>query len=551
MSRGPGRKPEPIRDQPLQTALRNAIQWQFAPTALRDEETFGPILRLPVVQQVLTRESAQDIGYAARMVIDRILGRKEDPFHVELVALVPRDREELRRIIDAYLREPSTDTAAERRKKALPNLSDKGRQGKEVDLAGQLRDLLEEYDTEVARVFADEPARAVKPAVPTPRRTSDDGPERATAVRSSPRATRYLRLKPILSAALALALIVAAIVVATGWPFGGGSAPKANACAAKTGGVPTNITFRGQKNVISSPLTAALGVANIMCGDTQYSPVRNGLVDDVIKAELFYGNEDPATPTVQHLQAQFSNTTATQAQPPGVRVLLGAGGQSGALFAPIPLSLANAKLKFIPGSVTSRINVARSGERPHWVTRRVSDAFAVRPSNLPSVGLGPQHYGTLTALYRIVGYADSLVVAANPQTRRGIWHPTINIYPGQQLQLRVVATNEGNLKLHEVTMRISLPADLTYIAGSTEVHTGGGAPRALDEMAGMSGADSTRPGFAVGSLDVGQRVELRVVVGVSALMSPGATEGVKGTVSAAGIAGETYNYSDLKVVAPR
>jgi len=234
-------------------------------------------------------------------------------------------------------------------------------------------------------------------------------------------------------------------------------------------------------------------VANVTTGDTEYFPFRDALVDDVLKVQLGVRNTNetglPITGvgialgvpddrgTKQELGANISASRGVNLNPTAI----------------VELSLDDARLRYVPGSLKLRHNVARAGESHTYVTEELDDSVLLRDSYAMG-DLAPGEAFTITYLVRSVATAVSIVAAVR-EIPAGAFAAKSGAEPGASVQYRIVAQNKGNEPLREVLMHANLPPNVAYVPGSTMVVVGdelGEVPDGIVDFSSPSRAPSGR-----------------------------------------------------------
>ncbi|HIA91546.1 TPA: DUF11 domain-containing protein [Candidatus Saccharibacteria bacterium] len=232
-------------------------------------------------------------------------------------------------------------------------------------------------------------------------------------------------------------------------------------------------------------LESDLGVANQTQGDTSYSDSVNAKVDDVVKVQLWYHNMEDADSglNAEKLTAKI-NIPTDKGVNQTISATVGADNANTVnTSVDVTLSLENAYLEFIPGTVEWRHNtgaatdpsVCDTGNDPAgapakcYTTEVITDEVVTKPNGAvietdykPCFGFE----STITVLARVKAQEVSINKTVREAGLTG-WQTHNAAKPGALLEYQIRFANEGNVPLEGVIVGDNLPKYLSYVEGST------------------------------------------------------------------------------------
>jgi len=263
-------------------------------------------------------------------------------------------------------------------------------------------------------------------------------------------------------------------------------------------------------------LSSDLAVANVTAGDTEYRNAVEARVDDVVKFEIAYSNNQTSEPNnIAHdVVAKIALANESDMHITAFGCMFGANVKQVARTATVKTKVP-ATLEYIPGSSKWRHNLG-TAKNPHWVTETLTDGFITSGAHVPIGDVAPSkaYQGTITILARIV--APSLKVENEVKVEgQKTWEDEIDANPGDMLAYIIHFENTGNIELTNMVIRDSLPPNMTYVAGSTKLFVG-------DNKVGETMPDGvTNGGLNIGNYAVGVDGYVRFNAKVNPDIKPG------------------------------
>jgi uncharacterized repeat protein (TIGR01451 family) len=213
-------------------------------------------------------------------------------------------------------------------------------------------------------------------------------------------------------------------------------------------------------------------VANVTGGVTpNYQKSATAKVDDIVRVQVWYHNQEEADSgkVAENVNVKINVPTTPGKVQTVTSTVKAANSNSVTDTATVNLSLENAYMEFIPGSVKLRHNVGTNAA-PNYVTQTISDA-AVTSANgaVVETALQPcfNFESTVTAEFRVKAPVVSIVKQVKVDAPGNTFVVENTAKPGETLKYVLIVKNESNTVLTEVQVGDNLPPHLTYVPGST------------------------------------------------------------------------------------
>lgn len=241
-------------------------------------------------------------------------------------------------------------------------------------------------------------------------------------------------------------------------------------------------------------LQAVLGVANVTTQDVTYYPTRRAKVDQVVKAQFSIKNTNENGLPITGLRIAFDIPQEQgKSQQVGATVTAG-GGIALATKVPVYLSLEQARLQYIPGSLKLRQNTSGPGEVASFATEQLSDTVLFRDDYpVGDVPAGEDGSFSITFLMRSIATA----IAIRAQVRElpdGNWAAKSTSRPGARIQYRIEVENKGNEVFRETLVHANLSRDLAYVPDTTRAIIDGQLRAVPDGVVDFSSPSRATPG---------------------------------------------------------
>lgn len=227
-------------------------------------------------------------------------------------------------------------------------------------------------------------------------------------------------------------------------------------------------------SVVAAPTVAIeseVRVANVTGGVTpNYQKATSAKVDDIVRVQVWFHNKEDENSgkTAQNLRVKINvPTTPGKVQTVSSHVQ---ADNSNAVNdnATVNLSLDNATLEFIPGTVMWRHNVGTNAN-VNYQTQKVSDAVVTDPNGaVVDQNMQPcfNYEATVTAEFRVKAPVVSIQKMVKVDGQKDfVTENSANA--GDTLKYVLVVKNESNTVLKEVQVGDNLPPYMTYVKGST------------------------------------------------------------------------------------
>lgn len=212
-------------------------------------------------------------------------------------------------------------------------------------------------------------------------------------------------------------------------------------------------------------------VANVTT-NTQYQNAVDAKVDEIVKIQVWYHNKEDENSgkVANNLKVKVNLPTAPGKNQTVTGTISSDNSNTITDTAQVNLSLANARLEYIPGSAKWRHN-AGTNTNVNYVTESISDEVVTNGVTLENAKPCFNFEATVTVLARVK--ADS--VSITKQVRKvgeTTWVTKNSAKPGDELEYLITFKNEGNTTLESVVVGDNMPAHVTYVPGTTMLKNG-------------------------------------------------------------------------------
>lgn len=242
-------------------------------------------------------------------------------------------------------------------------------------------------------------------------------------------------------------------------------------------------------------IESQVNVGNVTT-NTDYAKSTNAQVDDVIKVQLWYHNkeEENSGKIANNLRAKIDAPLGVKGKTQVIKTTVKADNSNAVTdTATANLSLDNASLEFVPGSVKWRHN-SGSNEQPNWVTEVITDEVVTGQNGAVIENEKPcfNYEATITALFRVRTSSVSITKQVRLLGEKD-WKVENTAKPGETLEYLITFKNEGNTQLKNVVVGDNMPAYVSYVKGTTQLKNG----------ANPNGIKITSDNITTGGIDVG------------------------------------------------
>lgn len=240
-------------------------------------------------------------------------------------------------------------------------------------------------------------------------------------------------------------------------------------------------------------LEGRTAVANVTAGDTTYSKSVSAKTDEVVKVQIWYHNKEEATSgkVANNLKVKVDlPTVAGKSQ--AIKGTISADNANTVTdTANVNLALDQSRLEYVPGSAEWRHNKG-TNEAPNWVTDKISDQVVGTGITLENAQPCFNFEANVTILARVKTDAVSITKQVRVAGEKN-WVTENTAKAGDTLEYQITFKNEGNTRLDNVVIGDNLPANMTYVKGSTKLKNG----------ANPSGIAITNDNIVNGGINVG------------------------------------------------
>lgn len=216
-------------------------------------------------------------------------------------------------------------------------------------------------------------------------------------------------------------------------------------------------------------LEGRTAVANQTAGATTYTKSTNAKTDEVVKVQIWYHNKEEANSNkvANNLKVKIDLPT----QPGKAQTVKGTISADNANTvtdtANVNLALDQSRLEYIPGSAQWRHNKG-TNEQPNWVTEKISDQVVGTGIVLENAKPCFNYEANVTILARVKTPAVSITKQVRVLGEKE-WKTENTAKAGDTLEYLISYKNEGNTTLNQVIIADNMPANVTYVPGTTMI----------------------------------------------------------------------------------
>ncbi len=231
--------------------------------------------------------------------------------------------------------------------------------------------------------------------------------------------------------------------------------------------VPAAATAAGQVAI-----EGRTAVANVTAGDTTYSKAVNAKTDEVVKVQIWYHNKEEANSgkTANNLKVKVDLPTAAGKSQQVKGTISADNANTVTDTANVNLALDQSRLEYIPGSAVWRHNKG-TNEAPNWVTEKISDQVVGTGITLENAQPCFNFEANVTVLARVKTDAVSITKQVRVAGEKN-WSTENTAKVGDTLEYQITFKNEGNTRLDNLVIGDNMPANMTYVKGSTKLKNG-------------------------------------------------------------------------------
>ncbi|MFO0955691.1 MAG: DUF11 domain-containing protein [Candidatus Saccharibacteria bacterium] len=219
-------------------------------------------------------------------------------------------------------------------------------------------------------------------------------------------------------------------------------------------------------------IEARTAVANQTAGDTVYQKAVNAKTDEVVKVQVWYHNKEEANSNkvANNLKVKIDLPTTT-GKSQVVKGTVSADNSNTVVdTANVNLALDQSRLEYIPGSAQWRHNTG-TNEAPNWVTEKISDQVVGTGITLGNEKPCFNFEANVTVLARVKTPAVSITKQVRVLGEKD-WKTENTAKAGDTLEYLISFKNEGNTTLNNVIIADNMPANVTYVPGTTMIKNG-------------------------------------------------------------------------------
>jgi uncharacterized repeat protein (TIGR01451 family) len=214
-----------------------------------------------------------------------------------------------------------------------------------------------------------------------------------------------------------------------------------------------------------------LNVANATRGDASYAKSTSALVDQVVKYQIYYHNNEASdsgiTANDLNIKINIPNTLGTS----HVATSSVTGSNTNALTSSATVTTqVPTRLVYIPGTAYRRHNIGTNA-KPNWVDQPISDSVVTSGYSVPKMNPCWNFEESIYVQARV--NASYLSIDKTAKIQGGpSWIKDVSAQPGNTIDYMINIKNEGNTVIHNVVVVDAVPAGLTYVAGSAKLING-------------------------------------------------------------------------------
>lgn len=216
-------------------------------------------------------------------------------------------------------------------------------------------------------------------------------------------------------------------------------------------------------------LEGRTAVANQTAGATTYTKSTNAKTDEVVKVQIWYHNKEEANSgkVANNLKVKIDLPTQTGKSQVVKGTISADNANTVTDTANVNLALDQSRLEYIPGSAQWRHNKG-TNEQPNWVTESISDQVVGTGIVLENAKPCFNYEANVTVLARVKTPAVSITKQVRVLGEKE-WKTENTAKAGDTLEYLISYKNEGNTTLKNVIIADNMPANVTYVAGTTMI----------------------------------------------------------------------------------
>lgn len=219
-------------------------------------------------------------------------------------------------------------------------------------------------------------------------------------------------------------------------------------------------------------IESKFGVANANKGEIVYSPSTSAKTDDTIAAQVWYHNTENADSgkVANNLKVKI-DLPQTAGKTQKLTGTVSADNSNVVTNSPIVnLELEQSRLEYVAGSAQWRHNKG-TNEAPVWVTESISDSVVNGGIVLENEKPCFNFEGSVTIKMRVK--TDMVTIKKEVRVVGSKdWTVSNTAKAGDTLEYLITFKNEGNTTLNALVIGDNLPANVTYVAGSSKLING-------------------------------------------------------------------------------
>ncbi len=214
-------------------------------------------------------------------------------------------------------------------------------------------------------------------------------------------------------------------------------------------------------------IEARTAVANQTAGDTTYKKSVSAKTDEVVKVQIWYHNKEEANSNkvAENLKVKIDLPTAAGKAQVVKGTVSSDNSNTVVDTANVNLALDQSQLEYIPGSAQWRHNTG-TNEAPNWVTDKISDQVVNGGIVLGNEKPCFNFEANVTVLARVKTPAVSVTKQVRVLGQKD-WVTQNTAKAGDTLEYLISFKNEGNTTLNNVIIADNMPANVTYVPGTT------------------------------------------------------------------------------------
>lgn len=251
----------------------------------------------------------------------------------------------------------------------------------------------------------------------------------------------------------------------------------------------------------AAKLGGTLGVANVTAGDTDYKSTVDASIDQLVKVQLYYVNEEPADATRPAVSLRAKIELPTGGERAKVITSSVKGENTDALEKQVTVNTDRdgTLLQYIPGSATWKRNTG-TAQTPKYEEARISDnvVTGAQGAVIGNVQPGPNNGGTISVLARVVAPGVKATLQSQKKGQTAQWSSNNVAAPGDTMRYMIGYQNSASSEQKSVLTRVALAPNAALVPGTTTI-TNASNPGGI-----AAGSDAvTAAGLVIGNYNPG------------------------------------------------